>query len=92
LVEALPDGQVLLPPFNYVDAERALQRLRIWPLYARVRGEPPMDVQAVCDLLVKVGHLANNAGLGLVSLDLNPVMVLDSGEGCVVVDGLVCLE
>jgi acyl-CoA synthetase (NDP forming) len=91
-VEALPDVQVLLPPFNYVDAERALQRLRIWPLFAGVRGEPPMDVQAVCDVLVKVGHLASNAGLGLVSLDLNPVMVLDSGEGCVVVDGLVCLE
>lgn len=91
-VEALPDVQVLLPPFNYVDAERALQRLRIAPLFAGVRGEPPMDLQAVCDVLVKVGHLASNAGLGLVSLDLNPVMVLDSGEGCVVVDGLVCLE
>jgi acyl-CoA synthetase (NDP forming) len=91
-VEALPDAQILLPPFSYLDVERALQRLRIWPLFAGVRGEPPMDVQAVCDLVVKVGHLMANAGLGVVSLDLNPVMVLDDGEGCVVVDGVVYLE
>ena len=91
-VEALPDAQVLLPPFSYADVERALQRLRIWPLFAGVRGEPPMDLEAVCDLTVKIGHLVHYSGLGVVSLDLNPVMVLDSGEGCVVVDGVVYLE
>jgi hypothetical protein len=51
-----------------------------------------MDLGAVCDLAVKIGHLVHNSGLGVVSLDLNPVMVLDSREGCVVVDGLVYLE
>jgi acyl-CoA synthetase (NDP forming) len=91
-VEAMPDVQLLIPPFSYPEVERALSRLRIWPLFGGVRGEPPMDVQAVCDVVVKVGHMMRNIGLGVVSLDLNPVIVLDDGQGCVVVDGVVYLE
>jgi hypothetical protein len=56
---------------------------RIWLLFAGVRGEPPMDPEAVCDLTVKIGYLVCNSGLGVVSLDLSPVLVLDSGDGCV---------
>src|SRR5437868_1032599 len=48
-VEIFRDTALLLPPFSTDDARQALGRLRIAPLFAGVRGEPPMDVDALCD-------------------------------------------
>ena len=88
-VEALPDFAVLMPPFGPEEAMAALRRLRIAPLFGGVRGEAPMDVDAVCRLLVLVGDLYAGAGGTIASLDLNPVMVGSAGEGVRVLDALV---
>jgi hypothetical protein len=56
-VEAMPDTQVLLPPFDAARVEQALRRLRIAPLLDGVRGEPPLDVAAFCAAAVAVGAL-----------------------------------
>ena len=45
-VEAMPDVQLLLPPFAMEQVKHALSRLRIAPLLAGVRGEPPIDVES----------------------------------------------
>src|SRR3954465_1299902 len=47
-VEVFRDTTLLLPPFSRDDAKEALGRLRIAPLFAGVRGEPVMDVDALC--------------------------------------------
>ena len=88
-VEALPDFAVLMPPFGPEEAMAALRRLRIAPLFGGVRGEAPMDVDAVSRLLVLVGDLFAGAGGTIASLDLNPVMVGSAGEGVRVLDALV---
>ena len=88
-VEALPDFAVLMPPFGPDDAMAALRGLRIAPLFGGVRGEAPMDVDALCRLLVTVGDLFAGAGGTIASLDLNPVMVGSAGEGVRVLDALV---
>ena len=46
-VEIFRDTALLLPPFSKDDAREALGKLRIAPLFAGVRGEPPMDVDAL---------------------------------------------
>jgi acyl-CoA synthetase (NDP forming) len=88
-VEALPDAQLLLPPFTGDDVLRALSRLRIAPLLEGVRGEPPLDVDAFCRAAITVGLMLASPSAGLVSLDLNPVIVGARGAGCQVVDALV---
>jgi succinyl-CoA synthetase beta subunit len=90
-VEIFRDTALLLPPFSRDDAKQALGRLRIAPLFAGVRGELPMDVDALCDAVVKVGDLMLDPSLKVVSLDLNPVLLDSAGEGCVVVDAVVFL-
>ena len=40
-VEAMPDAHMLLPPFSTADVRDALGRLRIAPVLAGTRGEPP---------------------------------------------------
>jgi acyl-CoA synthetase (NDP forming) len=88
-VEIFRDTTLLLPPFSKDDARAALGKLRIAPLFAGVRGEPPMDVDALCDAVVKIGELMLDPAAKLVSLDLNPVLLDSAGKGCVVVDAVV---
>ena len=91
-VEALPDAQVLLPPFSAAQVEQALRRLRIAPLLDGVRGEPALDVGAFCQAAVAVGHLMTDAAAGITQLDINPVIVQARGAGCVAVDAVIYRE
>jgi acyl-CoA synthetase (NDP forming) len=95
-VEAMPDAQILLPPFDAAHVERALRRLRIAPLLDGVRGEPPLDVAAYCDSVVAVGRLMSDSAAGITQLDVNPVIVggtVDGrGQGCVAVDAVIFRE
>ncbi len=88
-VETMPDVAVLLPPFSCEDVLEALQRLRIAPLFAGVRGEPPLDAEALADAALKLGTLIASAEGRIASIDLNPVMVGARGAGIVVADALV---
>jgi hypothetical protein len=65
-----------------------LKRLRGYRLLIGVRGEPPRDVAAVADLLVRLSHLAWDARDVLAELDVNPLFVHEAGAGVTVVDAL----
>jgi acetate---CoA ligase (ADP-forming) len=88
-VEIFRDTTLLLPPFSKDDARQALGRLRIAPLFAGIRGEPPMDVDALCYSVVRIGELMLDPAAKVMSLDLNPVLIDSVGNGCVVVDAVV---
>ncbi len=88
-VEIFRDTTLLLPPFSKDDAREALGRLRVAPLFAGVRGEQPMDVESLCDAVVKIGALMLDPAAKVMSLDLNPVLLDTAGKGCVVVDAVV---
>ena len=91
-VEAMPDLQVLLPPLDAAQVERALRRLRIAPLLDGVRGEPALDVAAFCRSAVAVGALMADDTAGITQLDINPVIVGARGQGCVAVDAVIYKE
>jgi acyl-CoA synthetase (NDP forming) len=91
-VEAMPDAQVLLPPFDAARVEQALRRLRIAPLLDGVRGEPALDVAAFCAAAVAVGTLMSSDGQRITQLDINPVIVRARGQGCAAVDAVVIKE
>jgi acyl-CoA synthetase (NDP forming) len=88
-VEIFRDTTLLLPPFSKADGKEALGKLRIAPLFAGVRGEAPMDVDALCDAVVRIGELMLDPAAKVMSLDLNPVLLDSAGKGCVVVDAVV---
>ena len=88
-VEAMPDLQVLLPPFSAEQVERALRLLRIAPLLDGVRGEAPLDVAAFSQAAVAVGNLMTDPSSAIFQLDINPVIVRAKGQGCVAVDAVV---
>jgi hypothetical protein len=63
--------------------------LRIAPLLQGVRGEPPLDIAAYAGMAVALGDAMLGWGGKVASVDVNPVMVFDSGAGAVAVDALI---
>jgi acyl-CoA synthetase (NDP forming) len=80
--DVLADRAFLVPPLSPLDASRALQSLRLWPLLNGFRGAEPADVDALVKLVVAVGDLALDVP-EIAELDLNPVMVWPTGVSCV---------
>jgi len=88
-VEIFRDTALLLPPFSKEAVRQALGKLKIAPLFAGVRGEPAMDVDALCEAVLRIGDLMLDPAAKVMSLDLNPVLLDSEGKGCVVVDAVV---
>jgi len=88
-VEAMPDAQVLLPPFDAARVAATLRRLRIAPLLDGGRGDAPLDVEAFCRAVVAVGDLMVDPSAGVTQLDVTPVIVRARGQGCAAVDAVV---
>jgi acyl-CoA synthetase (NDP forming) len=88
-VEALKDFVLLVPPFSAAHALAVLQRLRIAPLYAGVRGEPALDIPALAGLARRLGDVMLASGGAVSSIDLNPVIVGPAGEGAWIADALI---
>jgi acetate---CoA ligase (ADP-forming) len=82
-VELLGDHCTRLAPLTDVDARELVLSLRASRLLTGFRGSPPVDLDALSDLLVRLGRLAEDLP-ELVEADCNPVMA--NPEGAVVVD------
>ena len=78
-----------LPNLDAAQALAMIEETRAARLLAGYRGQPPADVTALADLLVNLSRLAVESVGKLVSLDLNPIMVLPQGRGVAVVDARV---
>lgn len=76
LAEAIADVTVRLAPIDRFDAHDMLGSLRATSLLGPFRGEPPVDVDAMVELLLAVSTAAVSID-GLVSMDLNPVRIVD---------------
>ncbi len=88
-VEALPDIVLLRYPFGEEEVLERLHTLRIAPLFAGVRGEPPIALGALAKLAVRLGALIESAGGSIASIDLNPVMAGARIEDTIIVDALI---
>ncbi|MFD9967156.1 acetate--CoA ligase family protein [Streptomyces sp. NPDC059011] len=91
LVEVLRDVTVRVPPFGEDQARSMLSELRGRALLDGVRGGPPVDVDALVEVVLRVQRMALELGGDLSELDINPLMVLPRGQGAVALDALaVC--
>jgi acetyltransferase len=84
-VEAFKDVVFRLAPVTPGEAARMLRELHAYALLEGVRGEKPADVDAVEEVLMRLSQLACDHG-ALVEMDMNPLMVYNSGNGCTCVD------
>lgn len=86
-VEYVPDTEVLLAPCSHREVHEAIDRLRMRPLLAGVRGDPPCDLDAWADAVVRVSEALADPASPIAELDVNPVMLLP--DGVLAVDAVV---
>jgi acyl-CoA synthetase (NDP forming) len=87
LAEVARDVVFAMPPFDAAHARRCVDRLRFRTLLDGVRGKPPADVDAFCDVAAKFSSAIFALGDVIDEVDINPVIVHE--VGCTVVDALV---
>ena len=86
LTEALGDVAFRLVPITRGDAWEMIDDLATQALLGEVRGEPPLDRDAMADVLVALSTAAE-ADPSIVSADLNPLILVEGRP--VPVDALV---
>jgi acetyl coenzyme A synthetase (ADP forming)-like protein len=88
-VEAIRDVSFRVAPLDMIDAREMLHELRSARLLGALRGRGAADVDAVADVLVRIGRLALDLP-EVAELDLNPLLVDE--RGALAVDARVILE
>ena len=91
LVELLGDSTTLLLPVSEAEVRSALAELRCAPLLAGHRGQPPADIDAAVSAIMHIADFAIAHQARLRELDINPLAVLEQGQGAVALDALVRL-
>jgi acetate---CoA ligase (ADP-forming) len=77
----LPAGRAVL--------ERALDKTRIARKLASHRGLPARDRAALIEAMQRMAALFLGLGEGVQSLEVNPLVVLDDGQGVVALDAVI---
>jgi acyl-CoA synthetase (NDP forming) len=78
-LEALKDFRLLMPPFSEEEALAKIEELRIAPLLRAQRGQPARDVRAYARMAVRLGDALVAWQGKVASVDMNPVMVFETG-------------
>ncbi|HSE88018.1 MAG TPA: acetate--CoA ligase family protein [Candidatus Binatia bacterium] len=88
-VEILADVAIRIPPITAAEARRALENLNGAKVFTGARGAPPADIDALAQMAVRLSWLAYDLRDDIAELDLNPVVVMPTGQGAFVVDALL---
>lgn len=90
LVELMKDISVRITPLMDEDARDMLRSLKMHPLFDGYRGQPPLDEQAIVELLMRLSRLVEDLP-HLAEMDLNPVILFAEGRGYAVADARIRL-
>ncbi|WP_101675270.1 acetate--CoA ligase family protein [Alloalcanivorax mobilis] len=88
-VETLKDVALRPAPFGLEEAHSMIREIQGYPLLSGARNRPPADTDALARALVAVSQVASRNRHSLLSMDINPFIVLPRGEGAVAVDALM---
>ncbi|MGA8705479.1 MAG: acetate--CoA ligase family protein [Steroidobacteraceae bacterium] len=86
-IEYLRDSVLAMAPVDATLVARRISELRLARVLDGVRGAPPCDRNALVQLAVQLGVLAQELDGCIAEMDLNPVLV--SARGAIAVDCLI---
>lgn len=84
-VEVLKDVSFSVAPIGKDISRKMLSSIKTYPILTGVRGESPSDLNSIVDTLCKVSQLVMDFP-EILEFDINPLMVLPEGQGCVAMD------
>ncbi|GAB4431363.1 MAG: acetate--CoA ligase [Chloroflexi bacterium OHK40] len=90
-VEVLKDIAFRLAPISEQEVREQLRSIRTFPLLRGVRGEPPADIAAIEETVLRVSQLVTDFP-EIVEMDINPLVAHNEGEGVIVLDARIILQ
>jgi acetate---CoA ligase (ADP-forming) len=84
-VELFRDVSFRIAPLTDRDADDLMRSVRGFALLEGYRNQPPADVRALRDVLLKISYLGAQIP-ELVELEFNPLSAREAGAGCQIVD------
>jgi acetate---CoA ligase (ADP-forming) len=88
-LEALKDFRLLLAPCDEEEVVAKLAELRVAPLLGPLRGAPARDTAAFAAMAARLAGAMLRWNGAVASVDINPVILFETGAGAVTVDALV---
>ncbi len=88
LAQALQDVRLLPPDLDVSAIVDELLQLKSAALLRGFRGAPPLDIDAVAELVQRVAKLMASAP-EIQDIDINPVVVYPKGQGVMALDALI---
>jgi len=85
-VEIVDDSAVGLPPLNPLLARAQMTRTRVWRLLQGYRGRPPAAIDAIAEVLIRLGQLATEHP-EIRELDINPLLA--DAHGVIAIDARI---
>ena len=89
-VEALKDVAFRIAPITRTEAKTMIGEIRARALLRGVRGEPPADIEAIEEGLLRVSQLATDFP-EIMEIDVNPLSVFARGQGAIAIDARLVL-
>lgn len=84
-VEVFKDVTFRLAPIRELGAQRMVESIKAGQILRGARGRPPADLDALRECIERLSQLAVDVP-EIAELDVNPLMVLPTGQGAAVVD------
>ena len=92
MVEVYNDVSLRLCPIDESDALEMIAEVKGARLLEGFRGQPAADIAALSDTLVRVSQLGAQLEGSLAELDINPLMVLPTGQGVRAADAVAIFQ
>jgi len=92
MVEVYNDVSLRLCPIDESDALEMITEVKGARLLEGFRGQPAADIAALADTLVRVSQLGAQLEGSLAELDINPLMVLPTGQGVRAADAVAIFQ
>ena len=90
LVEILRDTALALAPVGKAEARRMLESLKGFQLLKGYRGAPAVDLDAVCEAIVRISEFAADHADQVEEIDVNPLLARP--DGAFALDALIVLR
>jgi acetyltransferase len=90
-VEVFRDVAVRIAPITEMDVQQMFRQLKSAQILSGYRGEPPSDLEAITECLLRVSQLTLDFPM-IQELDINPLVVFEKGSGAAVIDARIFIS
>ncbi|MCF6156154.1 MAG: CoA-binding protein [Candidatus Brocadia sp.] len=90
-IEVLKDVTFRIAPIGPNEAEEMIHEIRSLPLLKGVRGERPVDINALVDSILRLSQLVTDFP-EILEMDINPLVVFPEGGGAMAIDARMTIS